>query len=94
MYIVKVPFSYQNMSGTLINAQVGDEVPDFEQWPYVCQKAHLNMDWVVKDLNHVSSVVELKAEPLVAAPVIEPVILTSELPKKEVKPKKGRSSKK
>ena len=48
MYIVKFPFKYKNTLGKSIEAKVGDTVPDFEKWPYVCQKAHLNLDWVVK----------------------------------------------
>ena len=47
MYIVKVPFDYQK-EGKIIKAKVGDSLPDFESWPYVCQKAHLNLDWVEK----------------------------------------------
>lgn len=46
MFIVRVPFNYQTKSGKLVSTKPGDEVPDFKEWPYVCQKAHLNLGWV------------------------------------------------
>jgi hypothetical protein len=49
MWIVKVPFKYQNSSGKLINAKPGDELPEFDKWPYVVKKAHLNLGWVVEE---------------------------------------------
>ena len=78
MYIVKIPFSYQNISGKVVDAKIGDSLPDFEQWPYTCQKSHLNLDWVEK----------------VDDPIEENISVPDQNLTEEVKPKKGRSSKK
>ena len=49
MFKVKVPFKYQNTSGSLIDAKAGDELPDFDKWPVVVKKAHLNLGWVAEE---------------------------------------------
>jgi hypothetical protein len=52
MFIVKHPFKYSK-NGEIITAKVGDEIPDFEKWPYPVQKAHIDIEWVevVQGLN-------------------------------------------
>ena len=62
MFIVKVPFEYSNKSGKLIKAQVGDALPDFDEWPHVCKKAHLNLGWIeeTKDVEPITVPVKVQ----------------------------------
>lgn len=46
MFVVKLPFRYQNESGEIIAAEVGDEIPGFLKWPLVVRRAHLSLEWV------------------------------------------------
>jgi hypothetical protein len=48
IYKAKVPFDYQDINGAVIKARAGDCIPNFELWPYVCQQAHLRLDWIEK----------------------------------------------
>ena len=46
MFKAKVPFKYSNKSGNIISVNSGDDVPDFKEWPYVCQISHINLGWI------------------------------------------------
>jgi hypothetical protein len=60
MIQVIVPFKYQDMSGRNVEAKAGDVIPDFKEWPYLIQKAHVELDWV----KEVADVVEEKIVPI------------------------------